>query len=186
MKKNALIQILVLVTLVAGCAPNDRTATLNLSTPEDTFKTAFQAAKNKQYDVALDAMTIGYQQNFGATRQDQLKTLKSSGDLAKFNSEWRRVIKRVDYGPFTDGFDAKVIYDDFSGQRLIFKDAVMPMMKEAGLWKIAGAKLEKINASQMLENNEILASDVVLDEKNKTWSIAKKSHITSSSDTQLN
>ncbi len=172
-----IICLLLILGVVQGCAREQRFVP-DFSTPETAFRTTFFAVKNKMYGVVLDSMSNDYRRNFGPDQQTQQETLKLSGRKIKYSPDWERKIIKVEYGPFEDGSDARVIYDEYQGGKPVFLSASMPMVKEDGQWKIAllkpqSATAEEIAATQK-RTREMIETEYVLDEEQNAWVPAKK------------
>ena len=168
--KNIQIIVSTVVVFLTGCQFERRaSAAADFSTPEASFNTSFVAVKDRTFNIALDGMSSEYQNNFGPDRQSQLQTIKSNMGKVPDDPTWERKIVNVEYGNF-DGYQAKVFYDEYRKGKLVFGHAMMPMVKEAGQWKIALIKKHTPTPKQVSEAEEskkIFKRNYVLDEKAK-------------------
>ena len=175
--KNLKLTIFIITLILAACSPafseKKELFTADFSTPEAAFNTSFYAVKNHLYEVILDSMSKDYRKNFGVTRSDQMTTLQNGAQRHTHRSDWQRIIVKVeeDASFKQEGYDARVVYNEYEGGKTIFLKARMPMIKEQNQWKIAAIKQPAPTAQQIAEAEEskkILKRNYVLDEKTKT------------------
>ena len=131
-----------LVALFTGCAKEINVA-LNLTSPEGAFESSFRAVKYKQYGKAIQCMSKNYRIQFGEEENSQIRNLERMGKNMKYKKSWQRVITKVEYGPFDDGSDVHVLYAEYEDNKVKIQNAIMPFIREDGLWKIALLKSDQ-------------------------------------------
>jgi hypothetical protein len=149
--KKIIILIIAANILVIGCASRQTDIKPDFSTPEKSFETSFLAAKFNNNQVSLSGMSEKYRLNFGATREEQLANLITYGKKVPYRPTWKRQVKKVEYGP--DHTTASVFYDDYLKGELQFRNAIMPMIKEDGEWRVGevpGESDKKSNSNSVI------------------------------------
>jgi len=153
------------LVLLFGCKGTKEMFKPDYSSPESVYKTAEKASKKKEYEMYYHSLSKELQQLHGKDYASQIKSIRNMIDQASEDKKSTTEIVGVEYGNY-DGYDAKIIVNQYVDGKLFRSNGVAPAKKENGLWKLTVDPANipaPADHPAIIENKRILETNYKLD-----------------------